>query len=246
MIIDNPAQRDIPGLRALWKQAFLDTDDFLDSFFSLAFSPERALVAKEGAQILGALYWFDCLCGEKRFAYIYAVATEKDHQGKGVCTALMKEAHERLGKEGKGTLLVPADNRLRAFYNRLGYRDFGGMEETTCFAGENAVPVEKLTAKTYAQRRRVLLPKNGVLQEGAFLPFLDANMRFYGGEDWLLAIGEGYAPEFLGDKALLPGILKTLQIPKAQVRCSGDTPFAMWRCEKEDFTTPGYFAFALD
>lgn len=246
MIIKNPEQQDIPALRALWKQAFGDTDSFLDSFFSLAFSTERALIAKENEQLLGALYWFDCVCAGNNFAYIYAVATNKVYQGRGVCTALMQETYNRMTQAGKGLILVPADDRLRAFYHRLGYRDFGGMEEITCFAGDSSVPVERLTAYTYAQRRRVFLPEGGVLQEGAFLPFLDENMRFYGGEDWLLAIQKDFAPEFLGDKALLPGILKTLQLPQAQVQYSGNAPFAMWRGTEEENVAPGYFAFALD
>ena len=120
------------------------------------------------------------------------------------------------------------------------------MEETTCFAGDAPVALEKLTACSYAQKRRQLLPKDSILQEGAFLPFLENNMRFYGGDGWLLAIQNDFAPEFLGNKALLPGILKTLQIPQARVRCSGTTPFAMWRGLEEEISTPGYFAFALD
>lgn len=245
MIIKNPKSEDVPALRALWKQAFGDTDSFLDSFFSLAFSTERALIAKENDQLLGTLYWFDCVCAGKGFAYIYAVATDKAYQGRGVCTALMQETHDRMTQAGKGSILVPADDGLRAFYRRLGYRDFGGMEEITCFSGEPAVPVERLTADSYVQRRRELLPKDGVWQEGAFLPFLEENMHFYGGKDWLLAIQKDFSPEFLGDKALLPGILKTLQLPQAKVRCSGNAPFAMWRGTEEN-VAPGYFAFALD
>ena len=53
MIIENPVLQDVPALRALWKQAFSDTDSFLDSFFSLAFSPERAMVARQEGKIVG-------------------------------------------------------------------------------------------------------------------------------------------------------------------------------------------------
>jgi len=246
MIIEHPKWQDVPALRGLWKQAFSDTDTFLDSFFSLAFSPERTLVARKKKQIVGALYWFDCLCGEKQYAYIYAVATEKDHRGKGICTALMGEVHAKTEQQGKGTILVPADDGLRTFYRRLGYRDFGGMDEVPCCAGETSVAVEKLTAHIYAQRRRQLLPEGGVLQEGVFLPFLEGNMHFYGGKDWLFAIQENFSPEFLGDKAHIPGILKTLQIPQVTVRCSGRRPFAMCRCIAGENSIPQYFAFALD
>ncbi len=246
MIIDNPVPQDIPALRALWKQGFGDTDAFLDDFFSLAFAPERALVARENGEIFGALYWLDCLCGDKSFAYIYAIATDKDHRGQGVCKTLMAEAHAKMAQEGKGTILVPANDDLRAFYCQFGYKDFGGMDEVVCFAGKTSVPAEKLTADVYAQRRRLLLPEGGALQEGAFLPFIDTQMDFYGGDGWLLAIQKDFAPEFLGDKALLPGILKTLRLSEARVRFAGKTPFAMCRCIEGEIPKPQYFAFALD
>ncbi len=246
MIIENPGRQDIPALRALWKQAFSDTDAFLDSFFSLVFSAERALVAREKGKVLGALYWFDCSWQEKALSYIYAVATDKGHQGQGVCKALMAEVHARMAEAGKGTILVPADDGLRAFYHRLGYQNFGGMEEATYFADGEPIFAEKLTAYAYAQRRRQLLPEGGILQEDTFLPLMDAQMDFYGGEGWLLAIQKDFAPEFLGDKVLLPGILKALDLPQARVRSAGEMPFAMYRGVVEEIPAPKYFAFALD
>ena len=246
MIIEHPVREDIPALRALWKQAFGDTDAFLDSFFSLAFSADRAMVAREDNKVVGALYWLDCLWGEKRLSYIYAVATDKDYRGRGICTALMTRTHQEASEAGKGTVLVPVENSLRTFYGRLGYRNFGGIDEEIFFSAGTPVAVQKISAYAYGEKRRELLPENSILQEGDFLPFLDANMQFYSGEGWLLAIGDDFAPEFLGNKALLPGTLKALQIPKASVRCAGKTPFAMYRGIEEDGAMPGYFAFALD
>jgi hypothetical protein len=203
-------------------------------------------VAKEKDQLLAGLYWFDCTCEGKPLAYIYAVATDEKYRGQGICKALMAQVHRQMEKEKKGTILVPANDALRAFYEKLGYQNFGGIAEMTCVASGIPLPVEKLTANTYAQRRRGLLPINSILQEGVFLPFMEANMQFYGGEDWLLAVANDFAPEFLGDPAKLPGILKTLQIQKLQVRCPGNAPFAMWRGMEEAICNPGYFAFALD
>lgn len=246
MIIENPRQQDIPALRTLWQQAFGDTDAFLDDFFSLAFAPERALVAKEQNEILGALYWLDCEAYGKTMSYVYAVATEKKRQGQGICKALMAEMHDCMTKAGKGSILVPADDGLRDFYRRLGYQNFGGMDEAIYFAGDMPIFAEKLTADAYAQRRRQLLPEGGILQEGAFLPFMDAQMDFYGGEGWLLAIQKDFAPEYLGDKRLLPGILKALCLPQVRVRYAGEMPFAMCRGIEEENPKMKYFAFALD
>ncbi len=246
MIIENPQIGDIPALRALWKEAFSDTDAFLDSFFSLAFAPERALVARESEKVLSALYWLNCTWEEKTVAYVYAVATDKKHRGKGLCKALMAQLHSRVDR----AVLVPADEGLRGFYGGLGYRNFGGMEEILCYPGETAVAVEKLTAKSYAEKRKALLPAGGVLQEGEFLPLLEEMLTFYGGDGWLLAAtaqeGKLFGAEYLGDKALLPGILRSLGFWEGKIRCPGDTPFAMYWDAYGQNSLPEYFAFALD
>ena len=41
MIFESPDRGRIPALRALWKEAFGDTDLFLDGFFEYGFSPNR-------------------------------------------------------------------------------------------------------------------------------------------------------------------------------------------------------------
>ena len=80
MIIKSPEQKDIPQLRQLWRQAFGDTDAFLDIFFSTAFSPERCrCVLADGA--VAALYWFSCQSDGQPLAYLYAVATSQKFRG---------------------------------------------------------------------------------------------------------------------------------------------------------------------
>ena len=50
MIIKQPGVEEISQLRQLWKEAFGDTDSFLDIFFSAAFAPERCrCVLADGA-----------------------------------------------------------------------------------------------------------------------------------------------------------------------------------------------------
>ena len=70
MTIDAPKTAQIPQLRQLWKEAFGDTDTFLDSFFSLAFAPERCRCITLGDTVPSALYWFDCTCRGEKWAYL--------------------------------------------------------------------------------------------------------------------------------------------------------------------------------
>ena len=91
MRIDYPAPSHIPGLKALWKASFDDTDEELERFFRLCFSPERCRCVDVAGQAAAALYWFDTRLGKQRFAYLYAVATHPDYRNRGLCRALMED-----------------------------------------------------------------------------------------------------------------------------------------------------------
>ena len=60
MTIDRPLPEQLPQLRGLWKEAFGDTDAFLDIFFHRAFSRNRCRCVTLNGQVVAALYWFDC------------------------------------------------------------------------------------------------------------------------------------------------------------------------------------------
>ena len=100
MTIDAPKPFHLPSLKALWKEAFGDTDAFLDTFEKSAFSYHRCRCVTDGDTGAAALYWFDCSYEEGRIAYLYAIATAKSHRGRGLCRALMEDTHKHLKKMG--------------------------------------------------------------------------------------------------------------------------------------------------
>ncbi len=58
-----------------------------------------------------------------RTGYIYGVATAADRRRCGLATRLMHEAIDRARTEGYDALmLIPADEELRRFYARFGFR----------------------------------------------------------------------------------------------------------------------------
>ena len=122
MIFESPSRSRIPALRALWKEAFGDTDVFLDGFFEYGFSPDRCrCIVKEGA-VLSALYWFEGTVEDQRFAYLYAVATAKAARGQGLFSALLQDVKRLLAAEGyDGILLHPADEDLARMYEKFGF-----------------------------------------------------------------------------------------------------------------------------
>lgn len=251
MRIDHPTGAEIPGLRLLWKEAFDDTDAFLDGFFASGFAPERCLCADDGGTVAAALYWFRCSCGDRKIAYIYALATKESHRGRGIARALLEKTATVLKAQGfSGMLLVPGGQELFAMYRKLGFADTLYADAFVAEAGGEPVPVRQVEAEAYARLRRAALPSGGVVQEGENLSFLSTFAGLYAGDGWLLAgsleedIFSGM--EFLGDRSAVPGILKGLGAKRGTFRTPGEgRPFAQYR-SLDGTPAPRYFGLAFD
>ena len=161
------------GLKDLWKTVFGDSDFFIDTFFQEAFSPDRCRFIEEHGNIISALYWLDCEYEGGKLAYIYAVATDPAHRGKGLASRLLKETHGHLKALGyAGTVLKPAAG-LFPFYARLGYVNSGYVNYFDAQADAVlSASLRKLSVEEYASLRRKFLPKNSVIQENDTLRFL--------------------------------------------------------------------------
>ena len=250
MTIKCPTASQLPALQALWQQAFGDTGDYLHSFFTTAFSPDRCRCIEIDGKVAAALYWLDCSCRGKKLAYLYAVATDTVYRGQGLCHRLMEDTHARLNAAGyAGAVLVPGSDSLFRFYEKMGYRPFGGIREFTAPAKTPAVPLRRVDAGEYAALRRQSLPQGGVAQEGPTLAFLQTQAEFYAGEDALFAAvredDHVFVPELLGNTALAGNVLTALGAATGTFRVPGEAPFAMYL----PFTAaeaPSYFGFALD
>lgn len=252
----NPHYPDIShihALRALWQEAFGDSDAFLDGFFRTGFSPRRCRCIVEDGSAKCALYWFDCTMGPHRYAYLYAVATAKNAQHRGLCTALMKDTHSLLKNLGyAGVILVPGEAELFRFYEKQGYRVCCTVGETRCTAipGESKPIAQDISTPEYAALRRRMLPAGGVVQEGAALEFLSGFARFVRGDHFLMACTvEGrtlICHELLG--AADPGaVIFADGCTEGRFRTPGaGRDFAMFLPLCPNATAPGYFGLALD
>lgn len=172
-------KKDIPGLRRLWQQAFGDSDALLDNFYRVGFSFDRCRCIREGEEIVAALYWFDCRWKGKKVAYIYAVATDEAHRGKGLCRQLMADTHRQLQEQGySGAVLVPANERLVSLYAKFGYRCFCAVKEMST-AGKNIPAATEITPAEYAGLRKSFLGENAVFQDVTVFDYLATYGEFY-------------------------------------------------------------------
>ena len=251
MKFDYPQPGQISQLRSLWKEAFGDTEEFLDIFFSTAFSPSRCRCAAEDGQVLAALYWFDVSCAGQKLAYVYAVATGKASRGRGLCRMLMSDTAEILRSAGYlGALLVPQSEGLFAMYGKMGYLPAAGIRETLCTASE-ALPLREISAEEYAALRPALLPPGSVIQEGENLSFLGHLARFYKGDGFLASVSREDEHlrilEYLGSSCGISSLIAALGHREATVRTpGGKQPFSMYLPLDDRCPRPAYFAFCFD
>ena len=248
----HPNASHIPALRTLWKEAFGDSDAFLNSFFSTAFDSSRCRIATIDHNIAAVLYWFDCTINGQDCAYIYAVATSMKYRGNGACHMLLANTHELLKEKGyHSTILVPGSEKLIILYEGSEYETCTRISELKCCAEDMHISVEEITQDDFAGLRPTFLPKDSVLQEKENLNFLSTQAQFYKGENFLLVANieneNLFGIELLGDTSVTPGILHALGCKDGTFRIPGkDIDFAMYHRLSEDAVEPEYFGFAFD
>ena len=85
-------REDIPALKALWQEAFGDEQQDIDLFFETVYPNATGFCAEDGGELVSMLFALPqtIVKEEKQLkcAYLYAVATKKDRQGEGLCSAL--------------------------------------------------------------------------------------------------------------------------------------------------------------
>ena len=252
MKAEHPANTLIPQLRDLWKEAFDDTDAFLDLFWGIAYDADHCCCIRTQGRVVAALYWLDVSYRGQKLAYVYAVATAKDCRGQGLCRQLMAGAAEILKAEGyQGALLVPQDEGLRLMYRKMGYRDTSPIDQFLCAAADTPILLKEITKTEYASLRGAYLPGERAELCTEALAFLEALARFYEGDGFVACIGRETdrlrVQEFLGDREQIPGLIAALGFTEATVRAPGTgSPFAMHLPLTDGCTAPSYYPFALD
>ncbi len=251
MIIDRPSPADYPALKALWKEAFSDTDPFIALFWESGFSPQRCRCILDGGAVVSALYWFDAEKDGEKVAYLYAVATKESRRKEGLCRRLLADTHTHLASLGYTTaVLVPGAAALFDYYEALGYRRFGGVGRASVCAGEASIPLQEISAQTYLALTKKLHPPGSVLLQLPALQFFAKWGSFYRGESCLLAAAKDentlYVQAFWGDLQAAPAALKTLGCAQGHFLFLGGTePYGMYYPLVPEDTPPAAFIMDL-
>lgn len=116
--------RDETEVKRLWKEAFGDGDDFIDSFLIRYYSRHRMLGIERDGRLVSMLHLLPFQSELGRTVYVYGVATEEAFRRQGYATELLREAVRTCRERGDDALmLIPDSDHLRGYYANAG---FGG------------------------------------------------------------------------------------------------------------------------
>ena len=251
---------DVPALKALWKQAFGDTEAEIDSFFKTVYPETTGFCAEEDGAVIAMLFALSLTLahGEEmqKAAYLYAVATDEAFRGRGVCRALMEFAERTLRKRYVSCLLlVPETEKLASYYETMGYarQDSCTMQTLRADAPQGAAAV--VTPQEYAGLRETLLfDVPHTRYSKAQLDYAAEDLDFY-------RLEQGYAlgcaavrragqivEELLPDARMLPALAAALSAGQYPVKTPGHGTMncmAKW-LDAEKQTAPIWLAFDFD
>ena len=219
------ANSDLPGIIALWQEAFGDTPEAVSHFFE-SFPNCRSYVAEEAGEIISMVHALpQTLSPDIPAAYIYAVATLQRDRGKGLCRKLMAFAEADLQHRGFACcVLTPGEESLFAFYTNLGYETVFTRKHTAFDRGR------EISLPDYLTRREELLTVPHMIYDENTLAYAARvyGLHFYQTETGIAAASKSYTAEVL---------------PEDQ---SGQ-PFAMlkWLGKPQPMET-AYLGFALE
>lgn len=118
--------QDLPQLKRLWMQAFHDSPEATDFYFTHRNRYEDLLVDMAQEKLRGMLSLLPLTLrtpgGDYAARYFFAIATDEASRGQGISTRLIQAAEAlTLERGGAAAVLVPAGEDLFHFYGKRGY-----------------------------------------------------------------------------------------------------------------------------
>lgn len=113
-------------IKALWKQCFTDSDDFVDLYFDLRYNNEVNIALESGKDVIAALQLLPypmTFCGKViQTSYISGACTHPDYRNKGVMRELLSQAFLRMMQtKSLISTLIPGEPWLYDYYAHMGY-----------------------------------------------------------------------------------------------------------------------------
>lgn len=215
----------IPALKKLWKACFLDHDSYVEFIFN-EWQRDMLVLSEEGEPVsMLSVQEFDLYLSGAAIpaAYIYAVATAPERQGKGLGAELLRQANKILRERGRRcSALVPASERLFGYYGRLGYENAFRLRFAEVSAAELA-PCAGWSAEesdfpaVYEYMERFYSGRDAALWPRDYLAFVGNESRYYGGGVLLLRRNGAAAGYAVGYRIGSLCLVKELAVPPEDI-----------------------------
>lgn len=113
-------------MKALWKETFHDSDEYIDLVFDACYNPDFVEVEMQGdelvAGLLGVPYAFGTPDRYVRGLYLCGLATKTQYRSRGIMTRLLSNINKKAAEAGFAfTFLIPASEGLRKYYHDRDY-----------------------------------------------------------------------------------------------------------------------------
>jgi len=147
---------DRPQLKELWKIAFDDSDEYIDSFFSCFLRGDTCVVAEADGIVVSAMYivpdirLFPYRKNVLTAGYTYALATLPAYRGRGIGSAVYRASCETVLKTADAAFVLPAEKSLYPFYEKDGASPFGGVREIRVTKAELAGITPRMSVRAPA------------------------------------------------------------------------------------------------
>lgn len=173
---------EIPILKNIWLKCFEDKSEYIDSFLSFK-KYWKALIVEHDNSITSMLF---IIPTTDNFWYLYAIATLPQQRRKGFMSKLLNEAFQRAIKlQKKGLLLVPADNQLRKYYERLSFRVFSTLKKTILYpiCSSCEIKEKRLSFSEINKIRKKFFTNTSAINwKNKHIELLKQTLNIYGGE----------------------------------------------------------------
>ena len=247
---------DLPALTKLWAICFGDDPKEIQGFWTATFDRIQVYTATDGSTIVAMVcviptHFIDEGGEAHSCGYIYALCTHPNYRGKGIGKALMSHIHKNCGFHY--TALVPAEESLFPFYERLGYQTCFFHDEYTVQPRKGG-KIRPASPEVYGSIRELQLYDNFLSYEEYLFPCAGQLYRIET-EDGLYCGCCYKKGSTLLIRELLPdspevaaALCAHLNCKIAVVRTIGeDKPFGMLRSSKGNpLPECGYLGLALD
>ena len=117
-------KNDREDLIKLWYDCFGDGEKFVGAFLDCFLKEDTAYVCEEAGRIVSVVYALDCMIGDKKGCYFYAIATDAHFRRRGLARREIEFLTDYKTKRGTEIFLLTASNeKNNAYYKQLGFED---------------------------------------------------------------------------------------------------------------------------